>query len=139
MVDALKRASAETVSVVMPYYGYARQDRKTRGREPITAKLVANLMQTSGITRLVTIDLHAGQIQGFFDVPVDNVFGSPVLLDDILKKTDLVNPIVVSSRYRRCGTCTCGSEIIKRYRNGNYRQTSSTRKRIASYGTLSGM
>ena len=64
MADALKRASARHITAVVPYYGYARQDRKTRGREPITAKLVANLMQTAGITRLVTIDLHAGQIQG---------------------------------------------------------------------------
>ena len=74
MADALKRASARHITAVVPYYGYARQDRKTRGREPITAKLVANLMQTSGITRLVTIDLHAGQIQGFFDVPVDHLW-----------------------------------------------------------------
>lgn len=76
MADALKRASARHITAVVPYYGYARQDRKTRGREPITAKLVANLMQTSGITRLVTIDLHAGQIQGFFDVPVDHLYGA---------------------------------------------------------------
>ena len=79
IADALKRASARHITAVVPYYGYVRQDRKTRGREPITAKLVANLMQTAGITRLVTIDLHAGQIQGFFDVPVDHLFGASIL------------------------------------------------------------
>ena len=79
MVDALKRASARHITVVVPYYGYARQDRKTRGREPISAKLVADLMSTAGVTRVVTMDLHAGQIQGFFDVPgvakVMNIIG----------------------------------------------------------------
>ena len=81
IADALKRASARHITAVVPYYGYARQDRKTRGREPITAKLVANLMQTAGITRLVTIDLHAGQIQGFFDIPVDHLMGAPLIAD----------------------------------------------------------
>ena len=97
MVDALRRASAGRITAVVPYFGYARQDRRVRSaRVPITAKVVADLLSTVGIDRLLTCDLHAEQIQGFFDVPVDNVFGSPVLLDDILKKTDLVNPIVVS-------------------------------------------
>ena len=95
MADALKRASARHITAVVPYYGYARQDRKTRGREPITAKLVANLMQTSGITRLVTIDLHAGQIQGFFDVPVDHLFGASILAKYINEK-NLEDVIVVS-------------------------------------------
>ena len=95
MADALKRASARHIAAVVPYYGYARQDRKTRGREPITAKLVANLMQTSGITRLVTIDLHAGQIQGFFDVPVDHLYGASILAKYINEK-DLEDVIVVS-------------------------------------------
>ena len=95
MADALKRASARHITAVVPYYGYARQDRKTRGREPITAKLVANLMQTSGITRLVTIDLHAGQIQGFFDVPVDHLYGASILAKYINKK-NLEDVIVVS-------------------------------------------
>lgn len=95
MADALKRASACHITAVVPYYGYARQDRKTRGREPITAKLVANLMQTSGITRLVTIDLHAGQIQGFFDVPVDHLYGASILAKYINEK-DLEDVIVVS-------------------------------------------
>ena len=78
MVDALKRASAETVSVVMPYYGYARQDRKARSREPITSKLVANMLEVAGVDRLLTVDLHASQIQGFFDIPVDNLFTMPL-------------------------------------------------------------
>lgn len=95
MADALKRASARHITSVVPYYGYARQDRKTRGREPITAKLVANLMQTSGITRLVTIDLHAGQIQGFFDVPVDHLYGASILAKYINEK-NLEDVIVVS-------------------------------------------
>jgi len=95
MADALKRASARHITAVVPYYGYARQDRKTRGREPITAKLVANLMQTSGITRLVTIDLHAGQIQGFFDVPVDHLYGASILAKYINGK-NLEDVIVVS-------------------------------------------
>lgn len=86
MADALKRASARHITAVVPYYGYARQDRKTRGREPITAKLVANLLQTAGITRLVTIDLHAGQIQGFFDVPVDHLFGAGIIAKYINEK-----------------------------------------------------
>ena len=95
MADALKRASARHITAVVPYYGYARQDRKTRGREPITAKLVANLMQTAGITRLVTIDLHAGQIQGFFDVPVDHLFGASILVKYINEK-NMEDVIVVS-------------------------------------------
>ena len=86
MVDACQRASAHTVNVVLPYFGYARQDRTAAPREPITAKLVANLMQTSGITRLVTIDLHAGQIQGFFDVPVDHLYGASILAKYINEK-----------------------------------------------------
>ena len=81
MVDALKRASAESVNVVMPYYGYARQDRKARAREPITAKLVANMLEVAGVDRLLTIDLHAAQIQGFFDIPVDHLMGAPLIAD----------------------------------------------------------
>ena len=95
MADALKRASARHITAVVPYYGYARQDRKTRGREPITAKLVANLMQTAGIARLVTIVLHAGQIQGFFDVPVDHLFGASILAKYINEK-NMEDVIVVS-------------------------------------------
>lgn len=97
MVDALRRASAGRITAVIPYFGYARQDRRVRSaRVPITAKVVADFLSSVGVDRVLTCDLHAEQIQGFFDVPVDNVFGSPVLIDDIVKKTDLVNPIVVS-------------------------------------------
>lgn len=79
MVDALKRASAKSINVVIPYYGYARQDRKARSRDPITAKLVANLIETAGAHRVITMDLHATQIQGFFDIPVDHMLGVPIL------------------------------------------------------------
>ncbi|MCT8658436.1 ribose-phosphate pyrophosphokinase [Glaesserella parasuis] len=97
MVDALRRASAGRITAVIPYFGYARQDRRVMtARVPITAKVVADFLSSVGVDRVLTCDLHAEQIQGFFDVPVDNVFGSPVLIEDILKKTDLVNPIVVS-------------------------------------------
>lgn len=95
MADAAKRASAKHITAVIPYYGYARQDRKTRGREPITAKLVANLLTTAGVTRVVTMDLHAGQIQGFFDIPVDHLIGVPTLADYILSK-NLGDIVVVS-------------------------------------------
>jgi ribose-phosphate pyrophosphokinase len=96
MVDALKRASAERISAVIPYFGYARQDRRPRSsRVPISAKLVADLMQTVGIDRVLTMDLHADQIQGFFNIPVDNIYASPVLLGDLhLKNYD--DLIVVS-------------------------------------------
>jgi ribose-phosphate pyrophosphokinase len=86
MIDALKRASAAEITVVMPYYGYARQDRKAAPRDPITAKLVADLLETAGATRLIALDLHAAQIQGFFDVPVDNLYASPIFIDDIKRK-----------------------------------------------------
>ena len=81
MTDACKRASAHSITAVVPYYAYARQDRKTRGREPISAKLVANLMVAAGMSRVVTVDLHAGQIQGFFDIPVDHLAAAPVFAD----------------------------------------------------------
>ena len=81
MTDACKRASAHSITAVVPYYAYARQDRKTRGREPISAKLVANLMVAAGMSRVLTVDLHAGQIQGFFDIPVDHLKAAPVLAD----------------------------------------------------------
>ena len=79
IVDAMRRASAKTVTAVIPYYGYARQDRKARARDPITAKLVANLLVTAGCDRILTVDLHAGQVQGFFDIPVDPLLGMPIL------------------------------------------------------------
>jgi len=86
MADAMKRASARHITAVLPYYGYARQDRKTRGREPISAKLMADLMTIAGVTRMVTMDLHAGQIQGFFDIPVDHLPGVPILADYLVSK-----------------------------------------------------
>lgn len=95
MVDAVKRASARNITAVIPYYGYARQDRKTRGREPISAKLMANLLTTAGAKRVVTMDLHAGQIQGFFDIPVDNLPGVPLLADYLTAK-NLEDMVVVS-------------------------------------------
>ncbi|CEG21134.1 Ribose-phosphate pyrophosphokinase [Planococcus massiliensis] len=98
MIDAVKRASARTVNVVMPYYGYARQDRKARSREPITAKLVANLLETAGATRVIALDLHAPQIQGFFDILIDHLVAVPLISDYFLKESgiDLENVIVVS-------------------------------------------
>jgi len=95
MIDALKRASARTVNIVMPYYGYARQDRKARSREPITAKLVANLLEVSGADRVLTLDLHAPQIQGFFDVPIDHLQGVPILAE-YFKQKNLEDIVVVS-------------------------------------------
>ncbi len=87
-LDALKRASARRITAVVPYYGYARQDRKSGPRTPISAKLVANLITTAGADRVVTLDLHAGQIQGFFDIPVDNLFAAPVFSEDIEEHYD---------------------------------------------------
>ncbi|MGP1470305.1 MAG: ribose-phosphate diphosphokinase [Schwartzia sp. (in: firmicutes)] len=95
MVDACRRASANSITAVVPYYAYARQDRKTRGREPISAKLVANLMETAGVDRVVTVDLHAGQIQGFFDIPVDHLAAAPILAE-YFTENPLAAPIVVS-------------------------------------------
>ena len=86
MTDALKRASAATITAVIPYYGYARQDRKAAPRTPITAKLVADLITTAGVDRVVTVDLHAGQIQGFFNIPVDNLYAAPVILEYLKKR-----------------------------------------------------
>ncbi|CDQ09661.1 ribose-phosphate pyrophosphokinase (Phosphoribosyl pyrophosphate synthetase) [Acidithiobacillus ferrivorans] len=87
MIDALKRASANRITAAMPYFGYARQDRKSRSRTAITAKLVADLITTAGANRVLTMDLHADQIQGFFDVPVDNIYASPILLGDIWRQS----------------------------------------------------
>ena len=95
ITDALKRSSANSITAVVPYYGYARQDRKAAPRVPITAKLVANLMETAGITRMVTVDLHASQIQGFFDIPVDNLYGA-ILFMDYIKSKNFKNPIIAS-------------------------------------------
>ncbi|MDQ0230066.1 ribose-phosphate diphosphokinase [Metabacillus malikii] len=95
MVDALKRASANTINLVIPYYGYARQDRKARAREPITAKLVANLIERAGANRVIALDLHAQQIQGFFNIPIDHLLGVPILGEYFLNK-NLDDIVVVS-------------------------------------------
>ena len=97
MIDACKRASAKSITAVLPYYGYARQDRKTKPREPIAAKLVANLLTAAGASRILTMDLHAGQIQGFFDIPVDNLKGLPILANYFIKKGYNGEDIVVVS------------------------------------------
>ncbi len=95
MVDAVRRASANRITAVLPFFGYARQDRKDRPRVPITAKLVANLLVAAGVNRVLTMDLHAGQIQGFFDIPVDHLYASPVLLKAI-RERGIDNLVVVS-------------------------------------------
>ena len=122
MADAFKRASANHIIAVIPFYGYARQDRKARGREPITAKLMADILQCAGITRVVTIDLHAAQIQGFFNIPLDHMPAAPVLADYI-KQKNLKDMIVVSpdlggvSRARVFAEClNCGLAIIDKRR-----------------------
>lgn len=95
MIDAFKRASASRITAVMPYYGYGRQDRKDKPRVPITAKLVADLLSTAGTSRAITMDLHVGQIQGFFNVPVDHLFAAPVMLEYV-SSLDLKNLVIVS-------------------------------------------
>jgi len=95
-IDALKRASANSITAVMPHYGYSRQDRKASPRTPISAKLVADLITVAGATRVITMDLHAGQIQGFFNIPFDNIFASPVLLKYIREELATENTIIVS-------------------------------------------
>jgi len=97
MIDALKRASAGSIVAVIPYYGYARQDRKVAPRTPITAKLVADLLEAAGATRVVSMDMHAGQIQGFFNIPFDHLYAAPVLLDNMRKKFEKADDLVVVS------------------------------------------
>ena len=96
MIDALKRASARRITAVMPYFGYARQDRKTMSRAPISAKLMADLITTAGANRVLTVDLHAGQIQGFFNIPVDTLIARPILVNDMRKRIDTDNLVFVS-------------------------------------------
>jgi len=96
LIDALKRSSARRITAVIPYFGYARQDRRSSGRTPISAKLVANLITNAGADRVLTIDLHAGQIQGFFDIPTDNLFAAPVIVNNIKDSFDVNNVTVVS-------------------------------------------
>src|ERR1700691_4113944 len=96
MIDALRRASARRITAVIPYFGYARQDRKPGPRTPISAKLVSNMITRAGADRVLTVDLHAGQIQGFFDIPTDNLYAAPVMVRDIKQRFDLGNLMVVS-------------------------------------------
>ena len=96
IIDALRRASARRITAVLPYFGYARQDRKVGPRTPISAKLVANLITNAGADRVLTVDLHAGQIQGFFDIPTDNLFAAPVMVRDIKQRFELADVMVVS-------------------------------------------
>jgi len=109
MCDALKRASAKTINLVIPYYGYSRQDRKARSRQPISAKLVADLLQTAGADRIICMDIHAAQIQGFFDIPVDNFMGLPILSNYIMDK-HLEDVVVVSPDH---GGVTRARELAK--------------------------
>ena len=108
MMDALKRASANSITAVIPHYGYARQDRKVSPRTPITAKLVADLLTVAGANRVITMDLHAGQIQGFFNIPFDNIFAFPVILDYLIHKTD-------SSKIMCVSPDTGGVERVREY------------------------
>lgn len=96
MIDAVKRASAHRITAVLPYYGYARQDRKVQSRVPISAKLVADLLEAAGIDRVLALDLHAGQIQGFFNIPVDHLFAGPVVMIEYLHKKELRDPVIVA-------------------------------------------
>ena len=112
MIDALKRASAKRITAVIPYYGYARQDRKTRPRDPITAKLVANLLTVAGTDRILTIDLHAGAIQGFFDIPVDHMTAVPLLAEHFAQK-DVKDLVVVSPDM---GGVTRARDMAQRFR-----------------------
>lgn len=97
MSDALKRASAASITAVLPYYGYGRQDRKVAARTPITAKLIADLLERAGVSRVVSMDMHAGQIQGFFSIPTDHLYASPVFLDDLRKKFTTTEELVIVS------------------------------------------
>ena len=113
LVDALRRASARTINVVIPYYGYARQDRKARSREPITAKLVANMLQNSGVSRVLALDLHAAQIQGFFDIPVDHLMGAPLLADYFIQNGIAEDAVVVSPDHGGVTRARALAEFVK--------------------------
>ncbi len=122
MVDAMKRASAERITAVLPYYGYARQDRKDQPRVPITAKLVANLLVAAGVNRILTLDLHAQQIQGFFDIPVDHLYAFPVIVQ-YLRSKGLKNPVLVApdtggvkAAYAYAQSLECGLAVVAKQR-----------------------
>lgn len=112
MVDALKRASAKRITVVLPFYGYARQDKKHRGREPISARLMADLFKTAGADRLMCVDLHTSQIQGFFDGPVDHLFALPLLANYVGSKVDRKNLVIVSPDSGRVRVAERWSELL---------------------------
>ena len=112
MIDTLKRASAKRITAVVPYYPYSRQDKKSRGRDPISARLVADLFKTAGADRIITVDLHAAQIQGFFDGPLDQLFAMPVLIDHIQRTVDLSNLIVVSPDMGRVRVADIWSDTL---------------------------
>lgn len=115
LIDALRRASAASINIVMPYYGYARQDRKARSREPITAKLVANMLEKAGATRVIALDLHAAQIQGFFDIPMDHLMGAPLLADYLLSAgiAEDGNTVVVSPDHGGVTRARALAELLK--------------------------
>lgn len=113
MIDALRRASANTINVVIPYYGYARQDRKARSREPITAKLVANMLEEAGASRIVALDLHAAQIQGFFDIPLDHLMGAPLLADYFINNHIAEDAVVVSPDHGGVTRARALAEFLK--------------------------
>ncbi len=122
MVDAMKRASAERITAVLPYYGYARQDRKDQPRVPITAKLVANLLVAAGVNRILTLDLHAQQIQGFFDIPVDHLYAFPVIVQ-YLKSKNFAKPVLVApdtggvkAAYAYAQSLECGLAVVAKQR-----------------------
>lgn len=124
MIDAMRRASANRITAVLPFYGYARQDRKDQPRVPITAKLVANLLVAAGASRLLTVDLHAQQIQGFFDIPVDHLYAAPVIVK-YLKDKQLARPVVVSPdtggvkmAYAYSQMLGCGLAVVAKQRRG---------------------
>ncbi len=111
MIDAMKRASVGRINVVMPYYGYARQDRKAKARDPITAKLVADMLVAAGADRVITMDLHAAQIQGYFDIPVDHLMGAPILVD-YYKKQNTENMVIVSPDHGSAGRARIMAEPL---------------------------
>jgi ribose-phosphate pyrophosphokinase len=121
-VDALRRASAKRITAVIPYFGYARQDRKPGPRTPISAKLVANLITTAGANRVLSVDLHAGQIQGFFDIPTDNLFGAPVMSADIQARFGDQAITVVSPDV---GGVVRARSLAKRLNNARWRSSTS--------------
>lgn len=139
MIDALRRASAKFINVVIPYYGYSRQDRKARSREPITAKLIANLLQMDGATRVIALDLHAAQLQGFFDIPVDHLQAAP-LLANYFKACGLTDVVVVSpdhssvARARQMATLLGGAPIAIIDR----RQSTITGENLSIIGDVAG-